>query len=243
MPLNELKFYGTHACLEIWKMRPNDIIKVYLSKNNLFVFSSLLKWCSKVKKAYHIVEEEDLCKITDSVHHEGVCILALEKSLIPLNKIPVDENCLLFLDNISNPHNIGSIIRTCCHFGIKHIIGEKNKLPFMSSSACRIAKGGYEHVFVSYLNNLNELKALKEKGYMFIAADVNSQKTESLYEFSFPKKSLIILGSEEKGISNFLLKNADIIIKIPGTEKIESVNVGVAAALLLGEHWRQKTKI
>lgn len=236
----ELKFYGIHACLEIWKKRPNDVIRVYLTENNLKIFSLLLKWCSKEKKAYHIVGEEELYRITDSTHHEGVCILALEKPPFPFRKISLDEECMLFLDGISNPHNVGSLIRSCTHFGIRHIIGEKDKLSLLSPSACRIAKGGSEHVSISYIDNLNELKILKEKGYKFIATDSNSNKAISLYKYNFPVKSLIILGSEDKGISNYLLKQADVILEIPGTNKIESLNVSVATALFLGEYWRQK---
>jgi RNA methyltransferase, TrmH family len=240
----ELKFYGIHACLELWKKRQNDIIRVYLSKNNLSIFSSLLKWCSKAKKAYHIVEDDELIKITDSTHHEGVCILALEKQSFPFKKIPLNENCcLLFLDGISNPHNLGSLIRTCVHFGLEYLIGEKNKLPFLSPSACRIAKGGAEHVSISYLDNINELKMLKEKGYTFVATDSNDKKAISLYQYSFPSKTLIILGSEEKGVSNYLLKESDAILKIPGTDKIESLNVSAATSIFLGEFWRQNNRI
>ncbi len=236
----ELKFYGIHACLELWKRRPNDIIRVYLSNDNLSIFSLLLKWCAKEKKAYHIVDEEEIFKITDSTHHEGVCILALEKQALAFKKIPFNENCLLFLDGISNPHNFGSLIRTCTHFGVKYIIGEKNKLTSLSPSACRIAKGGAEHVSISYLEHINELKILKQKGFKFIATDSNNKKAISLYQYTFPFKTLIILGSEEKGVSNLLLKEADIILKIPGTDTIESLNVSVATALFLGEFWRQK---
>lgn len=236
----ELKFYGIHACLELWKRRPSDIIRVYVTKETLSIFSLLLKWCSKEKKAYHIVDEEELFKITDSIHNEGVCILALEKPSFQFKKIPFEENCLLFLDGISNPHNVGSLIRTCTHFGIKHVIGEKNKLSLLSPSACRIAKGGAEHISISYLDHINELRMLKERGYTFIATDSNNKKAISLYQYTFPTKSLIILGSEDKGISNHLLREADVILQIPGTNLIESLNVSVATSLFLGEYWRQK---
>jgi len=236
----EIKYYGIHACLEIWKIRPTDIIRVYLLKENLPIFSALLKWCANSKKSYHIVAEEDLCKLTESTHHEGVCMLAVEKSSLPFQKISLNDPCLLYLDGISNPHNVGSIIRTCTHFGIKHIIGEKNKLPGLNPSACRIAKGGAEHVSISYLNNINDLKVLKKKGYIFIATDSNSKKAVSLYKYKFPLKSLIILGAEDKGISKNIMKEADATLIIPGSGKIESLNVSVATALFLGEYWRQK---
>lgn len=235
----EIKYYGIHACLELWKKRQEDIIRVYLMKDNVPFFSSVLKWCAKNKKSYHIVEDKDLCKLTESTHHEGVCILALEKPPLPFSKIPLNESCLLYLDGVSNPHNLGSIIRTCIHFGIKHIIGEKNKLPALSPSAYRIAKGGAEYISLSYLDNLSPLKILKDKGYTFIATDSNTKKAVSLYKYQFPEKSLIILGAEDKGISKEIMKLADTILQIPGTNIIESLNVSVATALFLGEFWRQ----
>jgi RNA methyltransferase, TrmH family len=211
-----------------------------LTKNNVSFFSLVLKWCAKNKKSYHIVVVEDLCKLTESTHHEGICVLAIEKKPLPFQKIPTREPCLLYLDGISNPHNIGSIIRTCTHFGINHIIGQKNKLPALTPSACRIAKGGAEHISITYLDNLNHLKNLKEKGFIFIATDSNSKKAISLYKYSFPPKSLIILGAEDKGISKEIMKEADTILLIPGMNIIESLNVSVATALFLGEYWRQK---
>jgi RNA methyltransferase, TrmH family len=235
----EIKFYGIHACLELWKRRPQDIIRVYLTKANLSTFSLLLKWCAKEKKPYHIVEEEELYKVTDSTHHEGISILAYDRFPLPIKKINFNEKCLLFLDGVSNPHNIGSIIRSCCHFGITHILGEKNKLPYLSPSAYRIAKGGAEHVSISYLENINELSLFKEKGFTFIATDCRNKKALSLYDYTFPSKSLIIFGSEDKGISKNLLKRAELILQIPGTDVIESLNVSVATALFLGEFWRQ----
>lgn len=236
----EIKYYGIHACMEIWKIRPNDIIRVYLTNENLPFFSPVLKWCAKNKISYHIVKENDLCKLTESTHHEGVCILASEKLQLPFQKICLNDPAVLYLDGVSNPHNIGSIIRTCVHFGIKHIIGQKDKLPSLSPSACRIAKGGIEHVSMTYIDNIGNLKDLKKKGYVFIATDSNSKKAVPLYKYKFPSKSLIILGAEDKGISKEIMKEADSTLIIPGTGIIESLNVSVAAALFLGELWRQK---
>src|SRR3990167_8424391 len=75
----ELKYYGLQSALSLFEKRKEDIIKVYLHKSNLSHLKSLLKWCSLQKKAYHMVENEDLEKLTDSHHHEGVCVLAKEK--------------------------------------------------------------------------------------------------------------------------------------------------------------------
>ncbi len=236
----EIKYYGIHACLKIFEKRPEDIIRVYLTKDNLPLYGHVLKWCAKQKKTYHIVSEEELVKITQSTHHEGVCFLAKEKPHLSLNDMSFNEGCLLYLDGVENPHNIGSILRTSTHFGINYLLGEKNELPSLSPSACRVAKGGSEMVSMVYLKNKNELRKIKEKGFTLVATD--SKKGTSLYNYVFPKKTLLILGAEDKGISECVLKEANVILKIPGTSKIESLNVSVATALFLGEYFRQNLR-
>lgn len=146
--VREQKYYGVHACLAILKHRPLDIIRVYLRESNIQIFTPLLRLCAQLKKAYHIVPDDDLNRITESIHHEGICILS--KELLPISfedclpQLNKPKICLLYLDGVQNPHNIGSIIRSCAHFGIKYILGDR--LPILSPSACRIAKGGAELV-------------------------------------------------------------------------------------------------
>lgn len=238
--IKEIKFYGVHSCLKIFEIRPGDIIRVYLTKDSLRLFSSLLKWCAKERKTYRIVSSEELCKITESTHHEGICILAKEKKALALEKVSFKDECLLYLDGVENPHNIGSILRTSAHFGINYLLGEKGELPSLSPSACRVAKGGSEMVSLVYLSSKKELSKLKEKGFTLVATD--SHRGTSLYNYRFPKKTLLILGAEDKGISSFVTKAADAILFIPGTSKVESLNVSVATALFLGEYYRQTHK-
>ena len=164
--VNEQKYYGLHACLAIWAKRPYDVVRVYAHESNIKALTPILKGCAAQKKAYHIVSTEELNRITDSVHHEGVCILAKEPRPISFSEliesIRGSKVCLLYLDGVQNPHNIGSIMRTCAHFGIPYILGDR--LPSLSASACRIAKGGAELVRLVQLDQppaaLEQLKKL-----------------------------------------------------------------------------------
>ncbi len=238
----ELKYYGLHACLAIWKKRSNDIIRVYLNEANVNVFKALLKWCADNKKAYHIVPDEELQKVSESVHHEGVCILA--KNLPPISAeqfmatLTEPKICLLYLDGVQNPHNIGSILRSCAHFGVPYVLGEQGKLPALSPSACRIAKGGSELVrLVSLEDPLKTLQALKAKGFTFVST--SSHGGTSLFKSKFGPKTVIIMGSETSGVSEKLFALASNKIQIPGTGEVESLNVSVATSLCLGEYARQ----
>lgn len=235
--MKELKYYGIHACEALWQKRPKDIIRVYVDETQLRAFGPLLKWCAQNKKAYHIVKEEDLNKVTDSVHHEGICILAKElKPLYEEEMVLTEKMCLLYLDGVQNPHNLGSIIRTSAHFGISYILGER--LPSLSPSACRIAKGGAEIVrLVSLPYPLDTIRRLKLKGFELIGT--SSHKGSSLYEAPFSKRTILAIGSESDGLSKPLLKQVSRSIQIPGTDAVESLNVAVATGVCIGEYCRQ----
>lgn len=239
----EIKYYGYHACLKLWESRPDDIIRVYVEQQHVKAVSPLLKWCASKGKAYHIVSSEELAKVSDSVHHEGLCVLALELPAttfihmvkgLEAHKGPA---CLLFLDGVQNPHNIGSIMRVCAHFGIRYIVGEK--VPALSPSAYRIAQGGAECVGLISVDNLKQaFPKLEQMGFRIVAS--SSHGGNSLYSYKFGDRMIIVLGSETEGVSKKVLASAKDTLLIPGTGLVESLNVAVAAGLCLGEYWRQK---
>jgi TrmH RNA methyltransferase len=241
----EVKYYGIHACLSIAKHRPQDVIRVYLHSSNLKTFRPLLKWCAENKKAYHMVSNEELDKISSSVHHEGVCLLAKERPNLSVKEFMNQlkeikgDICLLYLDGVQNPHNIGSILRTSAHFGIPFILGSKGSLPSLSPSACRIAKGGAEIV---KLVEIEDVKAfvmnMKKQGFSLLST--SSHVSESLYSFSLPNKMILAMGSEAEGVGKQLQSLSDMLLQIPGTGDVESLNVSVATSLFLGEFYRQR---
>lgn len=239
----ELKIYGLHACMALGETRPEDIIRVYLHKTHMKVFKPLLKWCAEKKKAYHIISDEELEKVSDSVHHEGVCILAKEKPPLSFKeficRLAKEKNvCLLYLDQVENPHNLGSIIRTAAHFGIFYIMGEKGKMPLLAPSAIRIARGGAEMIDLIWVDHPKEtLKQLQTKGFTVIAT--SSHGGESLYDFSFPSRTVLAMGNESEGLSDAIFSLADEKVQIPGTDAVESLNVSVATALCLSEYRRK----
>ncbi|MBM3184195.1 MAG: tRNA/rRNA methyltransferase [Chlamydiae bacterium] len=233
--MKEAKYYGIHACQTLVKTRQKDIIRVYLDSTNVKAFGPLLKWCAENRKAYHIVPSSDLDRITDSVHHEGVCILAKEVSILTDLPKNLPSKCqLLYLDQIENPHNLGAILRTASHFGVPYVFGEKLSLP---PSAYRIAKGGGEQVKLVSLKETQNLSRLIKLGFHLIAT--SSHRGESLYKVTFPPRVIFVFGSESKGVRPSLFKQAHTLIQIPGTNQVESLNVSVAASLCMGEFFRQ----
>ncbi len=243
----EVKVYGVHAVRAIWKHRPESIIRAYAVKERLKEFAELLKWCAKEKKAYHVVTNQELENIAEGVHHQGICLLVVERPRLDFSKwcreferARPENSAVLFLDGVENPHNIGSILRVCSHFGIRFIFGTKLSLPQMSPSAMRVAEGGAEFVeFVEVATAATCLKKLSDLGFQIVGT--SGYAKTSLYQCEFASRTAIILGSEVTGVHKDILKNnCDEVISIPGTGQIESLNVAIACGVIFGEYLRQR---
>lgn len=241
--IEEVKAYGENACRVLFQERPEAIIKLYLSPKTAPKFSDLMKYLAANKKAYHIVEEQELEKISGSSHHGGIVLLVKRKEITLLGNYlqrkVLKQDCLLALDGVSNSHNLGAICRTAAHFGINGILMTKPEL-LQSGAALRVAEGGGEFIEGLKCDSLPlALKLLQDNGYSLITT--SSHNGTPLYKSVLPKKSVIIFGEEMFGVSENVAKNSDIAINITGTGKVESLNVSVAASLILGEWYRQNT--
>jgi TrmH RNA methyltransferase len=239
----ELKYYGVAACLALWQQRPDDVIRIYVTEETLKQFSALLKWAATTRRAYHIVSNDDLERLTESIHHQGICLLALEPESVSFMQFKQalsqqnDAVLIGYLDGVENPHNLGAIVRSCAHFGIAYLLGEAGKLPKLSPSACRVAEGGAEHVKLVAVNDgLRALAELKKLGFVILTTAADGA---SVYEKPFPTRTLLVMGAEQSGVSAALHKIADAKIKIPGSGQVESLNVSVAFAILAAEFVRQ----
>jgi RNA methyltransferase, TrmH family len=239
----ETKYYGFHACQRLWKERPEDIIRAYIEPGKIKAFATLLKWCAQNKKAYHVVDSEAIAKVTQSTHHEGICLLVKDTPPVTFEDISSElqemgnQVCLIYLDGVQDPHNIGSIMRICANFNVPYILGDMHKLPKMTPAACRVAKGAAEIVKLVPLKNPTEaIEALKSYGFEFIISD--HQSGHSIHEFDFHEKTVLVMGSEMTGISPQIEDIADDSITIPGSGKIESLNVAASTAICLSEYWR-----
>jgi TrmH RNA methyltransferase len=244
-PEGEMKVYGLNACRALWQGRAADIVRVYLSEARLKEFGPLLKWCAQKKKAYHVLNQEELEKVSQSVHHEGVVFVAKEPARLNDDSLGVrlemlpKTSALLLLDGVGNPHNVGAIMRVGAHFGAEIAIGPAAGFPRMTPSAARMAEGGMEHVTIAAIKSLpGALKMLRGAGFTLVAATGDAK--DSLYAAPLPERVVFAVGNEMDGLSDAVRTAADRLVKIPGTGAVESLNVSVAAGLFLGEYWRQR---
>jgi len=252
---NEQKIYGRNACLSFAKAHPDLVIRAYCTNTSRGPLGFLLKYLSEQKRAYHIVENSELNKISESEHHEGFCLLisrptvGSQEELFEALKVEkkTGKELILCLDGISNPHNLGSIVRTAAHFGIKRIalinIAEESQRSLVSGAFHRTAEGGAVHVQVYLIHSADQfLKTLQNSFEYKIAVTSSHGRGVSLNSTQLPSKLALVMGSEAHGISEDVLRLASLRICIDGTGHVESLNVASATAILLNEFARQNQR-
>jgi len=238
---DEIRIYGENACLKVFENRPEDIIQLHFSKSITQKSPELLRklttYLASNKKAYHMISRDELSLLTKATHHEDITLLVKSKKQIKLPdylKLKKESSLLILIEDVSNPHNIGAMIRTAAHFGVDGIIMTAKKMAETASSI-RVSEGGFEHVNLFEVNEfkatLNELKKLN---YQIITTSSHAKKT--LHELKWSKKAVIVFGQEADGITEDLLKLGDSI-KIDGTNHVESLNVSVAASIMMYDYF------
>lgn len=241
---DEEVYCGARACAALFARRPEAIVRVYVSAERKPQVAALLDWCVAERKGFQVVADENLRRITGSIHHEGVAILARAVPHPTLDDLlrgaAATPGPILYLDGVQNPHNVGSILRTAAHFGCLALAGRAGELPPLSPAAVRVAEGAAEFVPVCVLADPPaDLARLRRRG--FRVAVTSSRRGDPLHAADLGGELVIVLGSEAEGVSPAIDALADLRVRIPGTGAVQSLNVSVACGLLLGEAWRRRS--
>jgi 23S rRNA (guanosine2251-2'-O)-methyltransferase len=179
-----------------------------------------------------------LSQLTCGASHQGVALQLACSKTIPLEQL-IDfskHNCsnpiILALDGITDPHNVGAIIRSAEAFDCKGIIIPQRRSAGLTGTVAKVAAGALEHMQVSRVVNLNRaLEELKRKGFLVVGLSGDSQLSISNFLEKVPL--VVIVGSEDKGISLLTQKKCDFLLSIPLKGKTSSLNASVAAAISL----------
>lgn len=242
---------GRNAVIEALRSGVN-IDKVFIAKGE--VDSTLGHIASKAREAGAAVVEADRRKL-DSMSkirsgrgthsHQGVIAIAAFAEYVTIeeileiaksrNEVPL----IIICDEISDPHNLGAIIRTCEAAGAHGVIIPKRRNAGLNATVAKASSGAIFHTAVCRVTNLTSaIKELKKNGIWIFGASVESGTT--FWESDLTCPSAIVIGSEGKGISRLVGENCDYMINIPMSGKLSSLNASVSAAILLFEAVRQR---
>lgn len=232
----ELVVYGKKAVSAIIKNKPGLIKRFFATPELIKKYGSLCKELAKQHTIYRQVTQEELEKICDTIHHEGMAVV-IEKPSVPKADQNVIEEWIknkppiLILDNITNPHNLGAICRTAVFLGFSQIVTAEQGIH--SGSAWRVSEGAMLWSQVYKADNLHSVIMSLKPNFAICAADIRGNTNLKVFQ-SVPGKGVaLILGNEESGISTGLLNTADFRVFIDGNPQIDSLNVSVAAGIFL----------
>ena len=237
--LSENFLYGLHT-VEAALRNPNrEIIRLQATPN---AASKLEQILSVNKIPPEKVDPKDLDKLLGpDIVHQGVL---LEAKPLPLIEIEDLSACspLLILDQVTDPHNVGAILRSAAAFGVGALMMTQRNSPPLSGSLAKIASGGLEYVPICLVSNLSRaLEELAKQGFWLIGLD--SEGDECLEDIELKGPISLVLGAEGKGLRRLTREKCHQIAKIKTASNLASLNVSNAAAIALHSlHINNSTK-
>ena len=190
------------------------------------------------------VDRNKLDEISTSHSHQGVIANVSEYRYFELDELiqnvkdKGEDPFFIILDEITDPHNLGSIIRTADAVGAHGVIIPKRRSVHITPTVAKASAGAVEYVPVCKVTNIvNTIKTLKEHGLWIAAADMDGQ---TFYEQNLTGPIGLVIGSEGFGISRLVKKNCDYIVKMPMVGNVTSLNASVAGSILLYEIFKQR---
>lgn len=236
---------GRNAVLEALRAGV-QIDKVFIAKGE--ADSALRHIASIAREAGAAVVDADRCKLdTMSITraHQGVIAMAACAKYVTISEIlelakqKGEEPLIVICDEISDPHNLGAIIRTCEAVGAHGVIIPKRRSAGLSATVAKASSGAVYHMAVARVTNISSaINDLKKAGVWVFGASA-SGKTQ-LWQADFKMPAALVVGSEGAGISRLVGENCDFDVSIPMFGKIGSLNASVSAAILLYEAVRQR---
>ncbi|SEF95937.1 23S rRNA (guanosine2251-2'-O)-methyltransferase [Caloramator fervidus] len=221
------------------------IEKLYVSKGD--VEGSIKMIISMAKERGIVVNEVDRRRLDDmsiTRAHQGVIAIVSEYRYFEVEDILEEANkkgedpFIIILDEIEDPHNLGSIIRSANIFGAHGVIIPKRRSALVTATVAKASAGAIEYTRVAKVTNINQtIRELKEKGVWVAALDMDG---EICYSKDLRGPLALVIGSEGKGVSKLVKENCDFIIKIPMYGQINSLNASVAAGIIMYEVKKQR---
>jgi TrmH RNA methyltransferase len=237
--------YGLRACLAVLETRPAEVSMVAFATTVRRELEGALRLAAARRLPCREVGERELVSMSGTKNHEGVCVLAAPRRWVKPSDLAEtmmrERSVALALDRVRNPYNVGAILRTAAFFGVRSaLFGAQARDPAIAVDAIRVAEGGVEHLRLCRTTDLAEtLGRLRAARVQVIGADGGGSTPALGYGFARP--TVVVMGNEREGMSERVRAQCDAIVSIRGTGAVESLNVAVAAGVLIAEATRGPT--
>ncbi|HHW67130.1 MAG: rRNA (guanosine2251-2-O)-methyltransferase [Epulopiscium sp.] len=241
---DNLRLEGRNAVLEALKSE-RDIDKILIQQGN--VEGSIKKIIAEAKNRGIVVQtvaKSKLDELSETKKHQGVIAFASAHKYAEVDDIlkkaeeKGEKPFIIILDGITDPHNLGAIVRTANISGAHGVIIPKRRSAGLSAVVAKASAGAIEYVPIAKVTNIaRTIEDLKEKGIWIACADMDG---EPMYQTDLKGAIALVIGNEGEGVSRIVKEKCDFTVKIPMYGQITSLNASVAAGILMYEVVRQK---
>lgn len=238
-----LAIIGRNPVRQLIDKAPNKIIELMISDSFASMDATgqdILKSAQSNKVVVKTVHKEKLFSFGQG--HQGFVALVHNPKPLPLDELidsasQTDEGIFVALDGVQDPQNLGSILRACDAFGVSGVFWSKNRTTGLTALVSKVSSGASMFVPIYEVSNLRDaIQKLKKIGYDSIATIIDENAVE-LNKFSYPRRAVLILGSEGDGIQPLIAKEASHKVYAKQYGVVDSLNVGQAAAVFLSRFW------
>jgi 23S rRNA (guanosine2251-2'-O)-methyltransferase len=239
-----MRLFGKNPVFERLRIQPQTIRKIYMQENfdeASYIYSKAKKWGIGV----HVVPRSKMLKLAQDVNAQGIMGDVDDykySNYTDLLEESIEKHITLaFIDNITDPQNLGGIIRSLACLGGFGIVLPTHDSVSVNETVLRVASGGENHLKIAHIGNINN--AIRQaKGEDFTIAGSVVSGGQSIYEVEFPRRLGIVIGSEQKGIREIIKKHLDLMVTVPMSIHTMSMNVSAAATVFAYEIKKQKEK-
>jgi 23S rRNA (guanosine2251-2'-O)-methyltransferase len=222
--------YGFHAVREALLAKKRKLLALYATQS---AAARLAGEAAAAGLTPRVVEPKELSRrLGDESVHQGVMLEARPLAPIDLSEIERKSGVVLVLDQVTDPHNVGAILRTAGAFAVDALVVTERHTPEFNGIVAKAASGALEHVAIAEVVNLaRALEELEDQGYTVVGLD--SQAAQPLETCALAKPVALVLGAEGKGLRRLTRERCDLLARLDTPGPIKSLNVSNACAVAL----------
>jgi 23S rRNA (guanosine2251-2'-O)-methyltransferase len=232
---------GRNPVREALRKGTLTLIKIEKGKENENKIKQIINQAKKTRVKVELVTRQHMNNISVTKHHQGVIGVGQEKTMKTLDQIlreTREDLCILLLDRLQDPQNLGAILRTCEASGVNGVVITKKGSVDVTPTVYRVSMGGSLWVPVWKKSLFPVVKKLREEDVKLVGLDSTADKL--YYEEDLTSAVAFVIGGEHSGVSPTLLSKCDTVVRIPMKGKVNSLNVSTATAIVLYERLRQR---
>ena len=236
--------FGFHAVTVLLRQRPESVLELHAGTDRTDGrMRDLLKLAEQKKVRVMAADGARLDGLTGHARHQGVAarvsVQKFSSSLDDTLDAVTGPPLLLVLDGIQDPHNLGACLRVADAAGVNAVVAPKDRAVGLTATAAKVASGAAETVpYFAVTNLARTLRELKERNIWIVGTD--DQARDDVFAADFPAAVAWVLGAEGEGMRRLTREHCDFLVRIPMQGVVESLNVSVAAGIVLFESVRRR---